>query len=124
MSGPLRVLLVEDEVINAMGLALELRNAGMDVYRTVTTGEAAVEEVVAAPPDVVLLDVRLAGKIDGMEAARRIRAAGPVPIIFMTGYPDQDLVDQARAINALGYLIKPIVMPELFSLLDRVPRRS
>jgi CheY-like chemotaxis protein len=124
MSGPLRVLLVEDEVINAMGLALELRNAGIDVYRTVTTGEAAVEEVVASPPDVVLLDIRLAGLIDGMETARRIRAAGPVPIIFMTGYPDRDLVDQARAIDALGYLIKPIAMPELFSLLDRVRRRS
>ena len=123
MSAPLRVLIVEDEIINAMGLALELRQAGCEVLETVTTGEAAVKAAAAGRPDVILMDIRLGGAIDGLEAARRIRARRVVPVIFMTGYPNREFVEKARAQNALGYLIKPLPMPELLALLESVPRR-
>lgn len=123
MSAPLRVLIVEDEIINAMGLALELREAGCDVIETVTTGEAAVKTAAAKRPDVILMDIRLGGKIDGLEAARRIRARRSIPVIFMTGYPNREFVDKARALDALGYLVKPLPMPDLLTLLERVPRR-
>lgn len=106
-----KVLIVEDEVIIAMCLQMELERAGYEVSQNVLTGEEAVKFARQNPPDVILMDIRLAGKIDGIEAARQIQASGPIPIIFMTGYPDKAIEERARSLNPLGFFIKPIPIP-------------
>jgi len=110
---PLRILIVEDEAIIAMGVQMELELAGYDASQIVATGEEAVACVAHDPPDLVLMDNRLAGKMDGVEAARAILAVHPLPIIFMTGLAADDIMQRAHDLNPLGYLIKPIRVCEI-----------
>lgn len=110
------VLLVEDEVILALALKLELRREGLSVSDHVTTGEEAIEAARTNPPDLVLMDIRLAGDMDGIEAAARIRQASPVPICFMSGYDDHETRTRAQSIGPLGYLVKPFRASDLRQL--------
>jgi two-component system, response regulator PdtaR len=119
---PLSILIVEDEAIIAMGLQMELDLAGYEVCQCVATGEQAVACVAKYHPDLALMDNRLAGKMDGIAAARIILATHPLPIIFMTGYAAQDIMDRARELNPLGYLIKPVRVIEIERLIDSIPR--
>ncbi len=66
------------------------------------------------------MDIRLAGKIDGIETAQQIQACTNVPIIFMTGYPDKAIEERAKRLDPLGYLVKPVVFHTLKPLLDSV----
>jgi CheY-like chemotaxis protein len=115
MSAP-SILLVEDEVIIAMDLRWKLEEAGYRVCRMIATGEDAIRWAAQDRPDLVLMDNRLAGKIDGIEAALRIRSTSAVPVIFMTGYP-QDEVFQGRVkpIGPSACLLKPIILEELLA---------
>jgi CheY-like chemotaxis protein len=110
-------LIVEDEAIIAMGVQMELELTGYEVSQIVATGEEAVACVAHDPPDLVLMDNRLAGKMDGIEAAQAILAVHPLPIIFMTGYAADDIMQRAHDLNPLGYLIKPIRIHELEPLI-------
>jgi two-component system, response regulator PdtaR len=115
---PIRFLIVEDEVLIAMSLELELKRADYGVCQCVPTGEEAVSFVASDPPDVILMDIRLAGKIDGIEAARQIQAIHDIPIIFMTGYSDNTLMEEAQQLHPLGYFIKPITIRTLRSAVE------
>jgi CheY-like chemotaxis protein len=119
---PLRILIVEDEVIIAMGIQMELEMAGYEVCQIVATGEQAVACVASHHPDLVLMDNRLAGKMDGIEAARIILARHPLPIIFMTGYTAQEIMERAQELNPLGILTKPVRVFQLERLINSIPR--
>jgi CheY-like chemotaxis protein len=103
-----RILIVEDEVVSAMALERTLAEIGYAVVGSVTTGEEAVEKAAELRPDIVAMDIRLAGKMDGIEAARRIREACEAQIIFMTGYDDADTRRRALALRPLGLMDKPV----------------
>ncbi len=120
MTPLLRILIVEDEVFLAMGLEMILTKAGYEVCQTVATGEDAVIAVQQESPDVILMDIRLAGDIDGIEAARQIQACSKTPIIFMTGYSDNAVENRARKLNPLAYCTKPVRIYELQPILDSV----
>lgn len=113
-----RVLIVEDEIFIAMSLQMELQAAGYSVNQPVSTGEAAISIVQQDKPDVVLMDISLAGEIDGIEAAQRIRAVADVPVIFMTGYPDCAVEEQTERLNPLGYFIKPVKVSAIKALIN------
>jgi len=113
MKQPIRVLVVEDEVLTAMCLEMELKQAGYDVLRPVATGEEAVLIAQQEPLDLILMDIRLAGEIDGIEAAQQIQTICDTPIIFMTGYPDKETEQRAQALTPLGYLRKPMTIYDL-----------
>jgi CheY-like chemotaxis protein len=117
----LKILIVEDEAIIAMGIQMELELAGYEVCQIVATGEQAVACVAQSPPDLVLMDSRLAGKMDGVEAARLILEMHPLPIIFMTGYAVEEMMERAQGLNPLGYLIKPVRVFELERLINSIP---
>jgi len=110
------VLLVEDEVILAMALTLELRREGFAVSDHVTTGEEALAAAEENPLDLVLMDIRLAGEMDGIEAARRIRAHRPLPVCFMSGYSDDRTRVRAGEVGAIGYLLKPFPITQFKDL--------
>ncbi len=118
MTQALRILIVEDEVLIAMYLAMELKQAGYEVCKQVATGEEAVIIAQEEAPDVILMDIRLAGEIDGIEAARQIQACSEIPIIFMTGYSNNAVEERARKLNPLAYCAKPIRIYEIQSILD------
>ena len=118
MKNKIKVLLVEDEAFTAMSLQLELNRAGYDVYKITATGEEAIVIVEQEPPDIILMDIRLAGRIDGVEAARKIKTFNDIPVIFMTGYTDEKIMEQAMELNPAAYFIKPIRVYELRNAID------
>lgn len=115
MQKKLKILLVEDEVLIAMQMQMELTRKGYDVYRSVTKGEEAIEIVRENKPDLVLMDIRLAGKIDGIEAGKQILALHDIPIIFMTGYPDEVVKTRAMQLHPIGYFLKPVHINQIES---------
>jgi CheY-like chemotaxis protein len=118
MAEKIKILLVEDEFFIALLLQMSLERSGYEVGDPVSTGEEAIKCVAQERPDVVLMDIRLAGALDGIEAAREIVARYAVPIIFMTGYSDEETVKQAQALHPLAILTKPVSPPEIMAVVD------
>jgi two-component system, response regulator PdtaR len=118
MKEKIKILIVEDEVIVAMRFEIFFVRRGYEVYKTVASGEEAVEIAALEKPDVVLMDINLKGELNGIQAAEQIVVKYNVPIIFMTGYSDEELRKQAEKLNPLGYFLKPVNMNEIFYTID------
>jgi PAS domain S-box-containing protein len=101
------ILIVEDEKISAIDLKDTLISLGYLVTGTASSGERAIEMAEENIPDLILMDIRLAGKISGIEAAEQILKRHAIPIIYLTAYADPELVEQAKRTRPYGYLIKP-----------------
>ena len=102
-----KILIVEDESIIARYIKTSLLKAGYGVVAVVVSGEEAVESAATYQPDLILMDIRLRGSIDGIEAARQIGEQSDVPIVFLTAHTDRDMLNQAKVTDPFGYLIKP-----------------
>jgi two-component system, response regulator PdtaR len=105
-TGPLRVLIAEDETIIRMDLRGLLEKNGMMVVAEAANGAHAVELARAETPDVAILDLRMP-VLDGVEAARRIYAECPMPIVMLTAFSDRANVEHALAAGVFSYLVKP-----------------
>jgi len=102
-----RILVVEDERLVALALEQCLKAIGHDVVALVTTGQQAVRKAVELEPDLVLMDIRLKGEVDGIEAAVRIHDNFGTPIVYLTAYSDDNTLERARAAQPYGYVLKP-----------------
>jgi two-component system, response regulator PdtaR len=111
-----RILIVEDEIVSAMALGKMLKELGYDVLGIVTTGEEAIERARMDHPDIVAMDIRLAGKMDGIDAATEIAKDQDTQIVFMTGYSDDETRKRALALKPLGLMDKPIGKSQLEKL--------
>lgn len=120
MSEMRSVLVVEDEAIVAMFLTKVLNRLGYTKHCVVSTGEEALAAVEREVPDVILMDVHLGGKLNGVQAAGHIRARHEIPIIFMTGYNAADIQEQTRHLSRTGYAEKPTSIHELARLLTSI----
>ena len=118
MNKPVRILLVEDEFITGLLMGKQLQDAGYIVCKNVTTGENAIVCARKDPPDIILMDIRLAGAMDGIDAASDIKKSSDIPIIFITGYDDTDMRDRALKTNPLGYLVKPVNVSKIRKIID------
>jgi response regulator NasT len=101
-----RILVAEDETIIRLDLRRTLEDAGFDVCAEAKTGEEAVALAAAERPDLAILDVKMP-ELDGIEAARRILAERPIPIVMLTAYGQEELVARAVEAGVFGYLVKP-----------------
>ncbi len=108
-----RVLVVEDDAIVAAHLERVLEQMGYDVVGLAATGEDAIELAGREAPHVVLMDVRLRGEMDGTRAAEEIRLRWGVPVIYLTAYADEPLIEKAKLTSPYGYLAKPVREKEL-----------
>lgn len=111
------VLIVEDESLIAMAIEFKLKQAGWPVCGRATSGEEAVEKVRACLPGLLLMDIRLAGDLDGLETIRVIREFSTVPVVFMTGYQDPTTKRRALELNPLAFLEKPLKLMDLEPIL-------
>ncbi len=118
MGTPKKILIVEDESIVGMAIQDKLELLGYEVPAVIDTGEEAVAEAQAIHPDMVLMDINLAGKMDGIEAAAQIRAQLNTPVIFLTAYADGNTVERVKAIEPHGYLLKPFEENELRAAIE------
>ena len=114
----IKILEVEDEAIIAMLMERELERIGYEVTSSVTSGENAINSITENPPDLVLMDIRLAGDMDGIETASIIKDRFNIPVIYISGYDDQHIRDRSRYTDPLGFFIKPVEMKKLKSLID------
>ena len=108
-----RILVVEDEAIVAMGIKQKLEDLGHQVVDVVLTGEDAVETALKMEPDLILMDIVLKGSMDGIEAAAKIRNQLDIPVIYLTAYSDEEVLERARMTEPYGYIIKPFKKSEL-----------
>jgi len=102
-----KILIVEDELIVAEAIKSSLESMGYEVVSMVKTGEAAIEKAEKDRPDVILMNIRLKGKMDGIEAADRIRSRLEISIIFLTAYADEERLERAKLTLPFGYVLKP-----------------
>jgi PAS domain S-box-containing protein len=109
----IKILLVEDELIVAKFTEKQLTTAGYQVLASVTDGEVAIEQISILKPDIVLMDIKLIGSMDGIETADHIRKKFQIPVIFLTSLADDDSFQRAKTAEPFGYLIKPIDIKEL-----------
>ncbi len=112
-----KILLVEDETLIAISLGMQLETAGYTICGQIGAGENAINAVREHEPDLIIMDINLAGSIDGIEAAKAIRQTHSTPIIFMTGYLDSELDRRALELNPLGLLRKPLRFHDLEALI-------
>jgi len=108
-----RILLVEDEVIVATAIKETLEQIGYCVPAIEVSGEEAVKMAGELLPDLVLMDIKLKGKMDGIAAAEQIRNEVDIPIVYLTAYGDEETMKQARVTEPYGYVLKPVETREL-----------
>lgn len=119
MNEPLpSIFIVEDEALIALELRDRMSMLGYHVTGVRARGEDALVDAAAATAELVLMDVNLAGQLDGIETAQRLRAQYGTGIIFLTAYSDQALLERARQAEPLGYLVKPFDERELHAMLQ------
>ncbi len=112
------IMIVEDEVLIAAELKEKLISFGYSVSSTTTSGEKALELLRQVKPDLILMDIQLKGKLDGIETARLIQEFHQIPVIFLTAFADREFIQKAKVCTPFGYLIKPVDIRELHSTIE------
>ena len=113
----MRVLIVEDESLIRMDLRDIIESCGHEVVAEGTNGVEALELCKKHKPDIILMDVKMP-ELDGIEAARQIGFHHEAPVVLLTSYSQQDLIDKARDSGVYGYLIKPVREEQLVPTLE------
>ena len=106
-STPCQILVVEDEAVVAKDLARSLTRLGYNVVARTSTGEEAIRLARLLQPDLVLMDISLRGRLDGVATATEIREGTITPIVFLTAFSDKETVDRAMLAQPFGYIVKP-----------------
>jgi two-component system cell cycle sensor histidine kinase/response regulator CckA len=115
---PASILIVEDERIVAKDLQRTLAGMGYDAYAIASSAQEAFARASERCPDLVLMDIRIKGKRDGIEAAAILRERFGVPIVYLTEDADEATIDRAKRTEPYGYLVKPVGSGELRSTID------
>jgi signal transduction histidine kinase len=103
-----KVLIVEDEVILALDMRQHLTRVGFDVIGTARSAAEAFQLIEQRTPDVVLMDIRIDGELDGVQAAAIIRSRYSLPVIYLTAHADEATLERAEATEPFGYIVKPL----------------
>lgn len=114
---PVNILIVEDEGIVARDIAQQVRDTGYQVVGPCSSGEEAIGLADTWRPDLVLMDIHLAGETDGISAAQTIRQQFGIPVVFLTAYAADDILERAKITEPFGYILKPFSERELSTVL-------
>jgi PAS domain S-box-containing protein len=113
-----KILIVEDEMIISMEIKQKLHGMGYVVVGQAITGESAIQKAGENQPDLILMDIRLKGDMDGITAAKRVMDLYDLPIIFLTAHSDKATLERAIAVSPSGYLLKPFKERELMTNIE------
>ncbi len=108
-----RIMIVEDEWTVAEDIKMSLQNLGYTVSSVASSGKEAIQKAGEDRPDLVLMDIVLQGKMDGIEAANQIRSRFNIPIIYLTAYADEKVLERAKITEPFGYIVKPFINEDL-----------
>ena len=115
-----KILIVEDEVIIALDLKKTLCDLGYSFIKIVTSGEEAVKVAEEMRPDLILMDIKLQGNLNGIEAGEIIRSKFNTSIIYITAYSDKKTIRSINGMNSPLYVSKPFVNEEICKLIEKV----
>lgn len=115
---PATIFIVEDELIEAEDIRQTLEKQGYHVSGISRTGEAALETLKTVRPDLMLLDLHLAGPMDGIDTAQQIHTLYNIPVIFLTAHADNASLERAKVTEPYGYVLKPFDERELHSSIE------
>lgn len=113
-----RILVVEDERLIAEDIKRTLNKLGYDVTATVSTGKKALLSIEEDRPDLVLMDIVLAGEMNGITVAEKIRNNYRVPVVYLTAYADHSTLERAKQTEPYGYIIKPFSNREILTIVE------
>jgi two-component system, response regulator PdtaR len=115
---PVSVFIVEDELIAAEDIRQTLEKLGYTVTGIARSGESALAFLAASRPDIVLMDIHLAGSLDGIDTSARIHALYTIPVIFLTAHADENTLARAKVTGPYGYVLKPFDERELHTAIE------
>ena len=118
MGGKVKIMVVEDTYIVAKDLKDSLRELGYSVTEITDSGKEAIQFAEKNKPDIILMDIKLKGGMDGIEAATIIKDHYNIPIIYLTAYADEYTLQRAKRTEPSGYIIKPYKKEELHSAIE------
>ena len=113
-----RILIVEDENIVAKDIQQRLRVLGYYIVAVASSGEEALVKVVETSPDLVLVDIRLKGRMDGVETAEELRRQSDIPVVYLTASADHHTLERAKAADPFGYILEPFEERELYTCIE------
>ncbi len=113
-----RIQIVEDERIVALNIQQRLEEVGYIVTANVTTGEQAIQKAAETAPELVLMDIKLKGKVDGIEAAAQIQTCLNIPVVYLTAYTDDETLQRAKLTEPYAYILKPFETRELCTAIE------
>jgi PAS domain S-box-containing protein len=113
-----KILVVEDEAITGMDIRRSLTEMGYSVIAIATTGELAVRKAGELHPDIILMDIMLAGKMNGIEAAELIKEQLRIPVVYLSAYSDDTFLARAKLTEPFGYILKPFRELELKTTIE------
>jgi DNA-binding LytR/AlgR family response regulator len=123
MDQPIKILIVEDETIIAARISLELDELGYEVTGVATRAEQALSHCQESPPDIVLLDINLKGKMDGVELAKELNQHQNIPIVYLTANADEATFNRAKSTLPYAFITKPYKKLDLQRALELVVSR-
>ncbi len=109
----IKILIVEDESILALGLKKKLENLGYNVTDIAASGNETFRKVSANKPDLILMDIVIKGDIDGIETTAELNKTESIPVIYLTAYADDEILKRAAMTEPYGYILKPYKEKEL-----------
>jgi DNA-binding LytR/AlgR family response regulator len=118
MPTKLKILIVEDEMLIAANIAMQLETIGYEVIGIIPKGREAINAVKSDKPDLVLMDINLKGDMDGIEAATQMQLDGPIPIIYLSANTDDSHFNRAKATNPYAFLSKPFKKLDLKNAIE------
>ena len=113
-----QIMVVEDEGVISKDIQNMLRNLGFSVPAIAFSGEEAIKKAAETHPDLVLMDIVLEGKMDGVEAAEQIRDRFDIPVVYLTAYADDNTLQRAKVTEPYGYILKPFEERELHTAIE------
>lgn len=118
------IMVVEDEGVVSIDIRNMLQKAGYSVAAVAFEGKEAIMKAEQSNPDLILMDIGLKGEMDGIETAKRIRDRFHIPVVFLTGFADDNTMAKAKEVDPSGFIIKPINEGELNKILDGILKKD
>ncbi|MBF0508494.1 MAG: response regulator, partial [Deltaproteobacteria bacterium] len=119
-----KVMIVDDEYFVTLQLSKFISKFGYDVVASVMSGEESIDLARQVRPDLIFMDILMPGKYDGIAAAEIIKREMDIPVVFVSGYSDDDLLQRAKQVEPLGYILKPFAEAEVKAILELALYRS
>ncbi|MEA2097281.1 MAG: response regulator, partial [Candidatus Cloacimonadota bacterium] len=124
MKKRINILIVEDELIIANGVKVTLEKFGYNIVDIAKTGEAAMQKIEITKPDLVLVDIMLEGKLDGIDITDTIQQVYNIPVIYVTAYSNPRRINKAKLTAPYGYITKPFEDKELYYTIEMALHKS